>query len=137
MNTKKEFTKEEFLARCATAYDAGLVTFERLRLLERWTDAMMRLEHSWLSHGQTQMRTVLDFMEAERERISKNSGQTLAGDTEGYKLIQLTALLGNVCDECATDPRAWWTRCCMTSTHKHYQELQRDKKPLKAKGEEF
>ncbi len=103
-------TKEEFIARCENAYDCGLVTPKAMKLMEAWLDAMMRLEHSLFSYGQTQASYVWSFLEGERERLQKNGGQTLAGDSEGYDLIQFAAILGHTCQKCAVDPRAWWTR---------------------------
>ena len=117
---KREITKEEFLARCSNAYDAGLIDMNRLTLMAQWLDVMMRLEHSWLSNGQTQMRYVLDFMDMERTRLG---GRSLANDTEGYSLIQLGAILGHHCQKCATDKDAWWTRSAFC---RHKDEEKKD-----------
>jgi len=38
--------KAEFLARCSNAYDCGLITEERMRLMESWLDVVMREGHS-------------------------------------------------------------------------------------------
>ena len=104
-------SKEEFLARCANAYDCGLITTESLQLLNGWVDTMMRLEHSLFSmNGQSQLHTVWDFLAQERERLRQNNLITLAGDDLGYKLIQLTSILAHTCQKCAVDPHAWWTR---------------------------
>lgn len=37
-------TKDEFLARCANAFDAGLLTPQRITLLNAWLDFVMRFE---------------------------------------------------------------------------------------------
>jgi len=114
MDKEKKLTKDEFLARCSTAYDIGLVTTESLKLLELWVDNMMRLEHSFLGSGQTQMSTVLSFFEDEKRRLQQTPNSvhvsTLAADSGGYTLIKLTALLGHHCQICAVDPGAWHTR---------------------------
>jgi len=60
LNTK--LTKEDFLARCANAYDVGLITPELMQLLADWTDAMLRLEHSLFTiGGQSQLHYIWDF----------------------------------------------------------------------------
>jgi hypothetical protein len=110
----EKLTKEEFLARCANAYDCGLVTKDLMHLLNQWLDTMMRLEHSIFTYsGQSHFHYVWDFLQAEQKRlgIEKNGYvRTLAGDKDGYNLIQFAAILCHHCQECATDPHAWWTR---------------------------
>lgn len=97
-------TREDFLARCANAFDAGLIRPETIRLLDRWTDAVMRFEGG-------QMNWVADFIAIERERLDGfRSGGTLAGDGDGYDLIRFAAILHHHCQTCATDLNAWWTR---------------------------
>ena len=99
-------TKQEFLDRCANAWDAGLATPERLGLLARWVDAVLRLEG-----GQT--RRWAEFLADECQRCPVNSYGgigCLASDTDGYALVQLGAILTHPCQACATDPKAWWTR---------------------------
>jgi len=105
----EELTKQEWLDRCALAYDQGFCSRDQMRLLSSWLDFVMRLEHTFLSHGQSQGRNVLMFMNEEFKRTD-NGQRTLANDTEGYSLIQLSAILSHHCQECATDPNAWWTR---------------------------
>lgn len=56
-------TKDELLARVANAYDCGLLSPERLKLLERWLDFVMRFEGGQLS-------TAVTFLESERERLA-------------------------------------------------------------------
>lgn len=100
-------TKDEFLARCDNAWEIGLCTPERLRLMERWLDFVLRFEGG-------QMCYAVDFLEQEMRR---NGGPTgtgaigkLAGDDDGYALIQLAAILTHRCQACATDSGAWHTR---------------------------
>lgn len=99
-------TKEQFLARCGNAYDAGLCTPEQLRLLDRWLDFVMRFEGG-------QMAYVAEFIEQESRRTNHfHRHGTLANDGDGYALIQLAAILTHPCQSCATEPehKAWWTR---------------------------
>ena len=123
----KELTKEEFLARCANAYDSGLITKDLMHLMEDWLDAMMRLEHSLFTTGQSQFHYVWDFLTNERARLFGErdaycaaEAKTLAADTDGYKLIQLAAILAHACQECATDPNAWWTRSAFCPHNRGY-----------------
>lgn len=97
-----DLTKEQFLARCANAFDAGLASESRLRLLDRWLDYVMRLEGG-------QMAYIADFLALEKKRTS-GFHNTLAGDADGYALIQFSAILNHHCQSCAVDPKAWWTR---------------------------
>lgn len=97
-------TREEFLARCANAWDSGLCTLDRIKLLERWIDMVARFEG-----GQTHI--FAEHLEAERTRLNgmyPSSG--LANDLDGYALTQLAAILSHHCQTCAADPKAWWTR---------------------------
>lgn len=95
-------TRDHFLARCATAFDMGLVTVESLGLLERWIDCVLRLEGG-------QLQYVATFLEAETERTN-HFQRTLANDPGGYGLVRLAALLSHPCQQCATNPEAWHTR---------------------------
>lgn len=105
-------TKEQFLARCGNAFDMGLITPETLRLLERWLDFVMRFEGG-------QMNYVADFIEAEARRLERFYPQkTLANDADGYKLIQLAAILGHRCQACAQSQHAWHTRAAFCE-HAH------------------
>lgn len=125
-------TKEDFLARCATAYDMGLVTPERAALMSRWLDVVMREGHSRLcdyrsvagSSYQDQHDTVRRFWThswGEIARLQRNSlarfgdsGDaaiaTLANDVDGYSIIQFAAVLSHPCQICATDRAQWHTR---------------------------
>jgi hypothetical protein len=77
--TESERQKRDFLARCANAFDAGLCTPERLRLLDKWIDAVMRFEG-----GQTAY--FADFIEAESQRTNHfHYAHVLAGDVEGVR----------------------------------------------------
>lgn len=95
-------TKEQFLARCANAYDAGLITPVTVTLLDRWVDFVMRFEGG-------QMNYVASFIEDECQRTN-HFHTKLAGDEDGYRIIQFAAILKHHCQKCATDPNAWWTR---------------------------
>lgn len=101
-----KLTKEQFLARCANAYDAGLIRPETIRLLDRWLDFVMRFEGG-------QMAYAVDFLDQEQRRHGFRSTHTLANDTDGYDLIRLSAIFCHSCQACATDPKAWWTRGAM------------------------
>lgn len=99
-------TKEQFLARCANAYDMGLCTPERLRLLDRWLDFVLRFEGG-------QMRYAVEFLDAEvrRNRTATNGAiGMLAGDDDGYALNVFAAILTHKCQTCAEDPDACHTR---------------------------
>lgn len=100
-------TRDEFLARCANAYDAGLARDEVLRLLERWAELVARLEGG-------QLHIVIDLLSQENERTNWFR-QNLSGDKDGYDVIQLAAILTHPCQLCATSPNAWWTRSGMCS----------------------
>lgn len=108
-NDRDTMTKDEFLARCATAWDCGYVTPDRLCLMMRWLDFVMRFEGGQLSMA-------LDFLVDERRRNKCPAGTSsgaignLAGDADGYALIQLSCLLAHPCQKCATDTSAWHTR---------------------------
>ena len=96
--------RADFLARCATAYDAGLCTPDRLKILQRWVEIVMRLEGGQLGYA-------VEMLAEESERTAGfRSGAVLANDSEGYAAVQLLALLTHYCQQCATDPGAWWTR---------------------------
>lgn len=93
-----------FLARCATAYDAGLCSPDRLQILKRWVEIVMRLEGGQLGYA-------VEMLAEESERTAGfRSGAVLANDSEGYAAVQLMALLTHHCQLCATDSAAWWTR---------------------------
>jgi len=100
-------TKQEFLDRCANAWDTGRVTPERLRLMRDWLDFVMRFEGGQIS-------IALEFLNAEAQRNHAPMGNmsigNLAGDTDGYALQEFAAILAHTCQKCATDPTAWWTR---------------------------
>ena len=104
----EQLTKEQFLARCANAWDIGLCTIERLSLLCQWVEAVMRFEG-----GQTYLWAEFIAQEVERngQRPTNAGGFAgLANDADGYALVQLTALLNHHCQACAEDPKAWHTR---------------------------
>ena len=111
-------TKAEFLARCENAWDCGVINHDRLRLMSRWLDFVLRLEGGQLSMA-------LDFLVAERKRNGVPFGTPtgaigqLASDKDGYALQEFAAILTHHCQKCATDPSAWWTR---TAFCKHKED---------------
>lgn len=97
-------TKSEFLKRCETIYIAELASEEVFKLLNRWVDAIMRLEG-----GQT--GAFATFLNYEKSRLLNFlPSKVLANDVNGYKIIQLAAILSHPCQDCAEDKAAWWTR---------------------------
>lgn len=101
-------TRSDFLARCANAWDEGLCTPEQLALLTEWIDFVNRFEAGQMNH-------VYSFMHREVGRTGNFLQRTLAADPQGYKLVQLTALLAHPCQKCATSSSkdAWWTRSAL------------------------
>lgn len=97
-------TKQEFLDRCATAYDMGLCSDEIIHHIERVYDALHRLEGG-------QFHYFYDYLEAEANRTQRFSDHmSLANDTLGYDGIRLLAIMTHPCQVCATDKDAWHTR---------------------------
>ena len=110
MTAKKDvFTREEWLARCATVFDAGLAQPAHMRLMRDWLDALMRYEHTQFSDGQGQGKDWLRFLQHEFERTEQGR-RTLANDRDGYALQQIAAILCHPCQRCAEDKGAWHTR---------------------------
>ena len=106
-------TKSQFIKRCENAWDMGLITPERLRLMERWCDFVMRFDHTFIGYGQTQGTYVIDFILVEQQRLRQQDDawpKTLANDDDGYKVIQFASVLSHPCQVCAEDPKAWHTR---------------------------
>jgi len=96
--------KKEFLKRCETIYDMGLVDIEVFSLMGKWTDAILRYEGRQLDAWER-------FVEDEKKRTHTFSPEkTLANDVLGYKIIQLSAILSHHCQICAEDTNAWHTR---------------------------
>lgn len=98
----EELTKEEILARVSNAIDMGLMGRRQMWLLNRWLDFVNRFEGG-------QMNNVADFI-ADEQRRTQSFRSTLAGDSEGYGLIKLAAILTHHCQTCAIDPNEWHTR---------------------------
>jgi hypothetical protein len=110
-----KLTKQQFLDRCANAFDAGLISESTLGLLDRWTDFVMRFEGG-------QMNYAIDFLRDEYDRLEHfHPHKTLANDADGYRVIQFAAILKHHCQQCATNPNAWWTRGCFCD-HKKQSE---------------
>lgn len=82
------------------------MTPERLALLARWLEVVARFEH-----GDT--LRVVELLSEERRRRRpdgvKAFGQ-MEHDDDGYALLNLAAILGHPCQECAEDPQAWHMR---------------------------
>lgn len=111
-------TREEFLARCAVAFDAGLLTDARLRLLRDGLDALARIEaaefgQDRLSAGQ-QWGIWRRFLDDERHRLRVDERPdyvpTLANDPDLSALIAFASRLAHPCQECGVDPDAWVER---------------------------
>lgn len=95
-------TREQFLERCAAAFDAGRITPESLLILDRWSDMVMRLEG-----GQPQYFS--ELLTKESERLDHfHPHRTLHNDTDGYRVIEFAATLRHPCHICATDPENLW-----------------------------
>lgn len=110
-NSGLHLTKEKWLARCANAFDMGLVTRERMHLLDMWVDTALRAGAVACGVRQ-QCEYLVDFMEAERRRLSDGAAfpHTLASDVDGYSLVRLAAIFSHPCQKCAEDRNAWHTR---------------------------
>lgn len=93
--------KADFLKRCETIYDLGLLD-NNTHLMYKWLDAIMRYEGN-------QKDIFEDFIEHEKIRTD-NFSKVLVRDVDGYKLIQLSAILDHHCQICAEDTEAWHTR---------------------------
>lgn len=93
-------TRQQFLERCATAYDTGRAAPEVLQVLERWADMVMRLEGG-------QMDIFFDLLSAEKERTNSFLVK-LANDADGYRAIEFMATLRNPCHACSTDRNNIW-----------------------------
>ena len=102
--SQPSLTRQQWLERCAAAYDAGDITDESLKVLERWADAMMRLQGG-------QFSLFFTNVQAEFER-TQHFNRTLGNDRDGYAGIQFLARLRHHCEVCATDPTSWITRAC-------------------------
>jgi len=97
-------TKEQLFKRFETAYKMGLLTPEVLKLMDRWTEGYHRLLGGQLEY-------FLDTLNAEADRTGRfHPSMQLANDKNGYKVIQLMAILTHHCQTCAEDTEAWHTR---------------------------
>lgn len=95
-------TRSEFLARCSNAYDTGHAAPQNLEILARWVEIVARLQTG-------QLGMALDHLREEEQRTG-GFGVSGANDTEGYRVVELAAILTHPCQECAVSPDAWWTR---------------------------
>jgi len=115
-------TKDEFLARAENAWNMGLITPERMDLMNQWLEVVMREGHSRVADqrgGQEQWRYVKGFWDGEMQRLNRRTDETfgasgatftLANDSDGYALIELAAVLSHPCQACAASRNAWHTR---------------------------
>jgi hypothetical protein len=94
--------RDNLFDRLHNAYNMGLLGPEALELLRDWVNFVMRFEGG-------QINSIADFFARETKR-TRGWSRTLANDTDGYKLVQLTAILCHPCQKCAVDPNAWHTR---------------------------
>jgi hypothetical protein len=130
----ESLTKEQWMARCSSAYDAGLTRMSVLRLMTRWSDLVMRINHTLFSiGGQSQGDMVWEALDWERRRLREKGNYTLASDADGYGVNKLASLLSNACQQCAEDPRAWHTRAC----HGHHSPpvVVAKRNPKRGRGE--
>jgi hypothetical protein len=113
-------TKTEFLKRCETIYELGFAKRDLFALMRTWLDAILRYEPGNFNGDTLQLTVFNDIMEYERKR-TKNFTKTLAGDKEGYTLIQIASILAHPCQKCAEDKNAWHTRWafCEHKRRKH------------------
>jgi hypothetical protein len=110
-------TKEKFLARCANAWDAGLIRPQTLRRLEQAADTFLRLVHCHATgdafFGDLHQRKIAeDNARLATQSLEQNikPAMTLANDRHGYDALQISCILSHPCQQCAVDPKAWWTR---------------------------
>jgi len=96
--------KEQFLKRCANAYDMGLATPEILSHINKLYDGFMRLNGG-------QPWYFAEALESEKIRTRNFTNEMqLANDKLGYDCIRLLAIWIHPCQICAEDPKEWHTR---------------------------
>lgn len=106
-------TKQEWLARCAMAYDAGFVNDDVLDCLSLGSDVLNRLVHYHMHNESVhQLEIAYGYVADEINRIksSNNPSGTLASDRVGYGAVELAAIFKHPCQLCGTDRSAWHTR---------------------------
>lgn len=119
---KPKITKEQFLKRCATAWDAGYVDLWGLKRARNSLDLVMRLKAAYVGFNRDssgndliaeigveghQGEMAISSLVNEIEIAPKKK---LACDTEAYQAIQFVSLLTHPCQKCAEDKDAWHTR---------------------------
>ena len=132
---QKTYTREQWLARCATVFDSGLARPEHMRLMREWLDALMRYEHTMFSDGQGQGKDWLRFLQSEFERTDQGR-YTLANDADGYAL-QLAERISDV--QCSTREDAIAVAAAadmLCELHAKVQELERELSAIGAGGVE-
>lgn len=93
-------TKQEFLDRCSTAWDAGYISEDVLVTIRNFHEITAR------EYG-NQYDISKFIREYEEQRMGDRS---LASDSVAYKGTRFLYLLTHPCQLCATDKSAWHTR---------------------------
>lgn len=99
--------KQQFIKRCETAWDMGLINEFRLGMIEKWLDFVMKLDLTLFGGGETHGECVFDFLESERKRLRKNG---FSSDEDLNASIQFSAVLSHPCQKCGEDKNAFHTR---------------------------
>jgi hypothetical protein len=109
-----ELTKEEFLKRCETIWDNGLVKRDVFKLLRQASEAFTRLRYVYKHHPdffnliQVEYQGDIAISELISDETDSMFGE-LAGDM-AYDTVKLASILGHPCQKCAEDKNAWHTR---------------------------
>lgn len=113
--------KEQFLKRCETIWNSGLVNEELFSMLRSSTEVYGRLRHVYKyaperfkeieGHEYNNSSENIQGEIAIRELIGHQDGLfgQLAGD-KAYQLTQMASILAHPCQKCAEDKNAWHTR---------------------------
>src|SRR4051794_7380578 len=97
-------TKKQTFNRFETAYKMGLLNEGTFALMDRFIDAVTRLEGGQFNYW-------IAFLETEKFRTRDfTSDKTLGNDKEAYQAIQFMAILTHPCQVCAENTEAWHTR---------------------------
>lgn len=113
-------TKQNFLKRCETIFDMGLVSEQdesiiTLSFLYRATEVFMRLRHVYSKHPKffENIKKVHQGEIAIDELTGHNLidiSKTLANDIYSHNALEIGAILAHPCQQCAEDKNAWHTR---------------------------
>jgi hypothetical protein len=118
---KQKLTKEEFLRRCAIAYDIGYFDCWSLLRARNTLDLVMRLKASFVAITKSGYGNDVEVylkLAGYHAGLAKSliedevaiTPRILANDTEAYQAIELFSLLAHPCQICAEDKDAWHTR---------------------------